>query len=156
MLNIPLKGDGTIDSDELNVLNDLATWFPANGEAIYGTRPFKVSGEGPPDVVATGNFNESKGRPYTAEDMRFTVKDGRLYAIVMAWPSSGKVRIKTLAKGAPMFPGEVVKVELLGAGGGLKFDRQADALEVTLPERTPNELAFALRITPANLALLTT
>ncbi len=46
MLNIPVKGDGTIDSDELKVLNELATWFPANGDAIYGTRPFKISGEG--------------------------------------------------------------------------------------------------------------
>jgi len=86
MLNIPLKGDGTIDSDELSVLNELATWFPANGEAIYGTRPFKISGEGPPDVVTTGNFNESKGRAYTAEDIRFNVKDGRLHAIAMEWP----------------------------------------------------------------------
>jgi len=156
MLNIPLKGDGTIDSDELAVLNELGTWFPANGEAIYGTRPFKIAGEGPPDIVSTGNFNESKGRPYTSEDIRFTVKDGRLYAIAMAWPASGKVQIKTLAKGSALFPGEVVKVELLGAAGGLKFERTADALEVTLPGRQPSELAFALRVTPANLSMLQT
>lgn len=154
MLNIPVKGDGTIDSDEMKVVTDLATWFPANGEAIYGTRPFKVSGEGPPDVVATGNFNENKGRPYTSEDMRFTVKDGRLYAIVMVWPDSGVVRIKSLAKGSDLFPSEVVKVELLGAAGGLKFERKADALEVTLPGQRPGELALALRITPANLGML--
>lgn len=156
MLNIPLKGDGTIDADELKVLNELATWFPANGEAIYGTRPFKVSGEGPPDIVATGNFNENKGRAYTAEDIRFTVKDGRLYAIVMVWPESGTVRIKSLAKGSDLFASEVVKVELLGAAGGLKFNRTADALEVSLPERRPGDLAFALRITPANLSMLKT
>jgi alpha-L-fucosidase len=156
MLNIPVKGDGTIDSDEVKVLNELATWFPANGEAIYGTRPFKISGEGPPDVVTTGNFNENKGRPYTSEDIRFTVKDGRLYAIVMVWPDSGTVRIKSLAKGSDLFPSEVVKVELLGAAGGLKFDRKDDALEVTLPGRKPGELALALRITPANLSMLKT
>jgi alpha-L-fucosidase len=155
MLNIPLKGDGTIDSDELKVLNELATWFPANGEAIYGTRPFKISGEGPPDVVTTGNFNEGKGRAYTSEDMRFTVKDGRLYAIVMAWPADGKVRVKSLAKGSPYFGGEVAKVELLGAGG-LRFERQADALEVTLPGRQPNELPFALRVTPGNASMFGT
>jgi alpha-L-fucosidase len=154
MLNIPLKGDGTIDSDELNVLNELATWFPANGEAIYGTRPFKISGEGPPDVVTTGNFNESKGRAYTSEDIRFTVKKGALYAIVMAWPESSKVSIKTLAQGAALFPGQVAKVELLGAAGGLKMDRTASALEVTLPGRRPNDLPFALRITPENAGSL--
>ena len=156
MLNIPLKGDGTIDSDELKVLNQLSTWFPANGEAIYGTRPFKISGEGPPDVVTTGNFNEGKGRAYTSEDVRFTVKEGRLYAIVMVAPESGKVRLKTLAKGSTLFPGEVAKVELLGAAGGLKVDRQDDGMEVTLPGRVPNELPIALRITPAKADLLRT
>jgi alpha-L-fucosidase len=156
MLNIPLKGDGSIDSDELKVLQELATWFPDNGEAIFGTRPFKISGEGPPDVVTTGNFNENKGRAYTSEDMRFTVKDGRLYAIVMAWPTDGKVRLRTLATGSQLFPGEVAKVELLGAAGSLKFERRADALEVTLPGRQPNDLAFALRVTPENANLLGT
>ena len=154
MLNIPLKGNGTIDADELKVLNDLATWFPANGEAIYGTRPFKISGEGPPDVVATGNFNEGKGRPYTAEDMRFTVKAGRLHAIVMAWPESGVVRIKTLAKGSGFFPDEVTKVEMLGAHDGLKFDRSSDALSITLPAKPTGDLPFALRVTPSGGAFL--
>ena len=156
MLNIPLKGDGSIDADELKVLNELATWFPANGEAIYGTRPFKISGEGPPDVVAPGNFNENKGRPYTAEDIRFTVKDERLYAIVMAWPDDAMVRIKTLAKGSDLFASEVSKVELLGVPGGLKFTRGVAALEVALPGRWPHELPLVLRITPANLSMLKT
>src|SRR5438067_4409247 len=39
MLNIPLKGDGTIDSDELAFLQAISTWIPKHGEAIYGTRP---------------------------------------------------------------------------------------------------------------------
>jgi len=154
MLNIPVKGDGTIDSDELKVLNELATWFPANGEAIYGTRPFKISGEGPPEILTTGNFNENKGRAYTSEDIRFTVKDGRLYAIVMEWPDDGKVRIKTLKTGSDLFASEVNKVELLGASDGLKFTRGVDSLEVSLPGRSPRDLPLALRITPANLGML--
>ena len=157
-LNIPLKGDGTIDSDELKVLNELATWFPANGEAIYGTRPFKVFGEGPPDVVSTGNFNEGKGRAYTNEDMRFTVKDGRLYTVVMAWPQAvagqpRKIDIKTLRQGSQVFPGKVAKVELLG-GGTLKFEQQADALSVTVPEQEGGELPLALRISPKHAGML--
>jgi len=50
----------------------------------------------------------------------------------------------------------VTKVELLGAAGGLKFERTADALEVTLPGQRPNELPLALRVTPANLDMLKT
>ena len=154
MLNIPVKGDGTIDSDELKVLHELATWFPANGDAIYGTRPFTISGEGPPDIVSTGNFNESKGRAYTSEDIRFTVKDGRLYAIVMEWPDDEIVRIKSLAAGSDLFQSEVRKVELLGVPEGLAYTRTADSLHVPLPGRWPHDLPVALRITPANLSML--
>ena len=48
LLNIPLRGDGTIDEDETKVLDELATWMPANGEAIYGTRPYACSAKAPP------------------------------------------------------------------------------------------------------------
>ena len=65
MLNIPVKGDGTIDSDERAFLEAIATWIPKHGEAIYGTRPFSVFGEGPPDVTNNSNFNERNQRAYT-------------------------------------------------------------------------------------------
>ena len=150
-LNIPLKGDGTIDSDERKILADLAGWMPGNSEAIFGTRPFSIYGEGPPDPVATGNFNESKGRAYTAEDMRFTVKEGRLYAIILGPPADGKVRIKALAKGSSALPGEITKVEALAPMASLTFERTSAALVVTLPPGRPSDLAFALRITPSRL-----
>jgi alpha-L-fucosidase len=150
-LNIPVKGDGTIDADEKQLLAELAGWMPANGEAIFGTRPFKVYGEGPPDVVSTGNFNEGKGRAYTAEDFRFTVKDGRLYAIALGWPADGKLRIKSLARGSQHLPAEITKVELLGNSTALKMERTADALVITLPPQKPNDIAYGLRITPTSL-----
>ena len=149
-LNIPLKGDGTIDSDEREVLAGLASWMPINGEAIYGTRPFKVYGEGPPDVVSTGNFNEGKGRPYTAEDMRFTVKDGHLYAIAMGWPADGKLRIKSLNRNSKLLPAEITKVQMLGDSTPLAMERTSEALVVTLPTQKPNDIAYAFRITPSS------
>ena len=152
-LNIPLKGDGTIDSDERQILGELAGWMPGNGEAIFGTRPFKVYGEGPPEVLTTGNFNEGRGRAYTAEDMRFTTKDGRLYAIALGWPADGKLRIKSLARNSQVLPAEITKVELLSPALPLRFERTADALVVTLPEQKPNEIACALRITPVSLGM---
>jgi alpha-L-fucosidase len=150
-LNIPLKGDGSIDSDERQILTEIGAWMPIYGEAIFGTRPFKVYGEGPPDPVATGNFNEGKGRPYTAEDMRFTVKDGRLYVIALGWPADGTLRIKSLARGSRYLPSEVTRVELLGMDGALEFQRTADALLVSVPVQKPNEIAYAFRITAQNL-----
>jgi len=149
MLNIPVRGDGTIDDDESQVLAGLAAWMPANQEAIFGTRPFTDFGEGAPDVKGSANFNENAARPYTAEDIRFTTKGRTLYAFALAWPAAGKVTIRTLAKGGAGYPGEVAKVELLGSKGALTFARDATGLVVNLPAQKPHDYAYALKITPA-------
>jgi alpha-L-fucosidase len=148
LLNIPVKGDGTIDSDEQKFLAELATWMPDNGEAIFGTRPFTVYGEGAPDVKGSGNFNERQTRPYTAQDIRFTTKGDTLYAFVLAWPEDGKVVVKSLGTGSENFKKEIAGVELLGSKEPVSFTRDAGGLTVNMPQSKPNEYAYALKITP--------
>jgi alpha-L-fucosidase len=148
LLNIPLRGSGEIDDDERKVLDGLAAWMPANGEAIFGTRPFSVFGEGAPDVQGSGNFNERNTRPYTSQDIRFTVKGETLYAIALGWPADGKLTIRTLAAGSSSYPKEIGRVELLGSGGPLKFTRDSSALSMILPESKPNEYAYVLKMHP--------
>jgi alpha-L-fucosidase len=150
LLNIPLRGSGAIDDDERKVLDGLASWMPDNGEAIFGTRPFSIYGEGAPDVQGSANFNERNTRPYTAQDIRFTAKGDTLYATALAWPADGKLTIRTLAAGSISYPREVGQVELLGSKGALAFVRTADGLVVTLPEDKPNQYAFVLKIRPKN------
>ncbi|MFT4111867.1 alpha-L-fucosidase [Silvibacterium sp.] len=147
MLNIPVRGDGSIDEDEHEFLRDLGGWMSVNGEAIYGTRPFAVFGEGPPDVVGAHNFNEQHARPYTAEDIRFTRKGNQIYAFALGWPRDGILRVKTLAKGSSVYPQPIHGVEMLGHAGPLVFEQTADALEVRLPARDPESLdAYSFRI----------
>ena len=129
LLNIPLRGDGTIDEDEHKFLTDLAPWMEQNGEAIYGTRPYRVFGEGPPDIVASSDFNEGKARPYTSEDIRFTTKDDKLYAVAMGWPETGKLTIKTLAKGKGAHHKPIHRVELLGAKSSLAVQTRYQRLD---------------------------
>jgi alpha-L-fucosidase len=148
LLNIPVRGDGTIDADERKFLEDLATWMPANGEAIFGTRPFSVYGEGQQDVKGTGNFNEKLTRPYTAEDIRFTTKGDILYATALGWPDDGKIRIRSLAAGNAAYPRNIGRIELLGNGQPLVFSRESDGLQVSLPDARPNEYAYVLKILP--------
>ena len=137
MLNIPVKGDGTIDSDERAFLEAIATWIPKHGEAIYGTRPFSVFGEGPPDVTSNANFNERNQRAYTAEDIRFTRRATRSMRSRFVWPDNGKYVIKTLATGSSVLPRPIQRVELIG-GGPIKFAQEPSGLTLNLPDKAPN------------------
>jgi alpha-L-fucosidase len=148
LLNVPLRGDGTIDDDERAVLEGLAAWMAPNAEAIFGTRPFAVFGEGAPDVQGSANFNENNARAYTADDIRFTTKGDVLYAFVLAWPADGRVTIRTLARGSARYPKEVRRVELLGAGGApLEVTRDGVALSATLPAMASRAPVAVLKIT---------
>ena len=146
MLNIPVKGDGTIDSDGRKVVAEITQWMKANSESIYATRPWKIYGEGPASETATPlkaqGFNEGKGKPFTSADIRFVIKGEVLYATSFGWPESGKVIIKTLAKDNPNYPKEINKVEWLATQQSLSFERTGDGLVVTLPSSIP-ELSYA-------------
>jgi len=151
MLSIPVRGEGTIDEDELKVVEGLAAWMGPNGEGIFGTRPWKVYGEGPSvaSPAPRGQFGGARDvRPYTSEDIRFTAKGDVLYAFAMSWPENGTLTIKSLARGSVEFPREIARVELLGARGPLVFAREASGLVVNLPAAKVGDYAHALKITP--------
>ena len=46
LLNILQRPDGTIDEEARFLLEELAKWFAVCAEGVYGTRPFRVFGEG--------------------------------------------------------------------------------------------------------------
>jgi alpha-L-fucosidase len=138
LLNFPLRSDGTLDAPQEKIVAEMASWIRLNGEAIYGTRPWKVYGEGPTQV-ASGHFNEGK-LIYTPEDIRFTRKGGTLYAIALAWPPSGKLAVRSLAGSS------VATVRMPGVSSPLKFTRGAAGLTVELPPSRPCEHAFVLRM----------
>jgi alpha-L-fucosidase len=74
-------------------------------------------------------------------------RTGGLYAIALGWPSDGKLVVKSLAKNAPNFPGEIRAVKLLGSSEKLVFARDETGLIVTVPNRKPCEYAYVLKIT---------
>jgi alpha-L-fucosidase len=147
LLSVPLRGNGTIDADEREILQQLAAWMSRNGEAIFGTRPWRVFGEGPTQVKA-GMFGEEKAAAFTGEDIRFTKKGKTLFAIALGWPPSGTLTLKSLATGTP---GSVERVELLGSAAPVSFTRDPAGLKITLPPALPGEHAFAFRITGQDL-----
>jgi alpha-L-fucosidase len=144
LLSIPVRGDGTIDSEEEKFLNELTPWMQTNGDALYGTRPWRIFGEGPP-TAQSAMFNEGQQR-FSGSHVRFTQKNGDLYAMVLGWPEGGQARIATLSAMSPYAASATIeRVEFLGAGQ-LDFERGTEALTVRLPDARSAEFAHALRI----------
>ncbi len=147
LLNIPVRGNGSIDEKEEAVLDGLTGWFRTNGEAIYGTRPWRVFGEGPTQPPL-GHMAEGEAKPFVAEDVRFTAKGGVLYAILLDWPT-GQLSIRLLGQ-VCLNGGRIERVSLLG-GGPLAFRHDSEALFVTLPMAGPRFVPV-LRIDGPGLA----
>ena len=156
LLAIPLPGSGEMDDKAAAFLDGMSEWMGINSECIYGTRPWKIYGEGPAvknDATARDsarNPPRGLGPNLTPSDIRFTAKGDMLYAIVLGWPDGGKVNIKSLAKDSLNNKGEIGAVQLLGSSGKLAFSRDESGLSVTLPTQRSetDSYGIALRIFP--------
>ena len=148
MLNVPLPNSGKPDDEELKVVEQIAQWMAVNSEGIYGTRPWKVSGNIAAPASADMGFNERNRRDLTASDVRFTSKGSTLYAFVMGWPER-EASIPALALGGKLSVGKIRSVELVGNRGKLKFTQDESALRVTLPPEKPSDHAVCFKIVGA-------
>ncbi|MBZ5625053.1 MAG: alpha-L-fucosidase [Acidobacteriia bacterium] len=149
MLNIPLPNSGEPDAEELRIVDEITRWMAVNSEGIYSTRPWKTFGDGPGmDSAAGTGMNERNRKDLTAQDVRFTTKNGSLYAFVMGWPEKEAV-VPALALGGKNNAGTIKNVELLGHKGKIKFTQDATALRVELPSEKPSDHAITLKIAGA-------
>ena len=145
LLNIGPRADGTIPEQDSEILLAIGRWLAVNGEAIYESRPWKIYGEGPTQI-AEGNFSDGQRAPFTSEDIRFTTRGETLYAIVLAWPESGSVLIKSLAEGVDLYPQTIEHVELLGGEQSVSWARIPAGLLVEFPEEKAREYPCVLKI----------
>ncbi|MGN6270945.1 MAG: alpha-L-fucosidase [Sphingomonas sp.] len=129
LLSIPVRGDGTIDSEEEKILDGITAWMKTNSAAIHGSRPWRVFGEGPTNP-AGGMMSEQHAAAFTARDVRFTTKEGALFAALLKWPSV-PVRIAALG-GRALGSLRIERATLLG-GGSVAVAQDDAALSMTLP-----------------------
>ena len=132
LLNIGPRADGTIPPEDTAILLDIGRWLKVNGEAIFGSRVWRVSQEGP-TKIPEGQFTDHEEKKFTSEDIRFTVNGSHLYATVPHYPLDGAVTIKSLgARDAskPYFHGIIRDVTALGFPEKISWQRSAEGLEI--------------------------
>jgi alpha-L-fucosidase len=149
LLNIGPKADGTIAEPEQEILRTIGRWLSVHGEAIYGTRPWKVAAEGPTEQ-RSGYFTDSAATHYTSRDIRFTHRAGVegefIYATALDWPSDNSLLITSLGRSAGLGVGTLGAVEVLGHADKVKWSFESDGLRVELPTKRPSEFGVTVRV----------
>jgi alpha-L-fucosidase len=150
LLSIPMRGDGTIDSEERAIVTAVGEWMQRFGAAIHETRPWRVFGEGPTEV-RSGQFGEGAAAPFTGEDIRFTTRPDALFATTLG-VAAPTLTIAALRSGGQLVSGEVGRVEVVGGGGeALAFRRDEAGLHVEVPEGARHSFGTAFRIVGSGL-----
>lgn len=139
--------DGTLNQEQKDILLAMGEWLRVNGEAIYGTRQWKINSEGPVDKLMTkGAHSKWVFTDCDAGDIRFTKKGNTLYAIALGWPDNGKITIKTLGESTKISRGGIKNISLLGSDEKLKWTRDKNVLTIQVPSQKPNDIAYAFKI----------
>lgn len=149
LLNMCPKADGTFDEREVALMRDLGRWLGAYGQAIYGTRPWLVPGEGP-TRPAEGSFVDGAAVPWTERDIRFTTRSDtageHLYAIFLQRPADGVARVVSWGTDLGLLTDEIDFVELLGDRQRPQWRLTPGGLEVDLGDAHADLPGVALHV----------
>ncbi len=147
-LNIPMCPDGSIEPACETMLEELGRWLQTNGQAVYGSKAWRVMGEGTRQdghlkVLPGGALGpQQRDFRYGVEDIRFTEgKDGRLYAFIMQLPKGGQQVLVRSLKGVM-----IKKVSLLGYPGTVAWRQTAEGLLVDYPAKAKLKTAAVMVI----------
>ncbi len=150
LLNIGPRADGSIPEEDKAILREIGDWLKINGEGIYDSKLWRISGEGPTQIEE-GQFTDSKEKVFTKEDIRFTVRGSYLYAYVLKFPKDGKISIHALgeknASKLPNFHGVIKDISILGYEEKPQWIREEEALYInTQTVASDKPVAFKILI----------
>jgi len=113
LLDVGPTADGRIPVIMQERLLDIGDWLRVNGEAIYGTRPWIYTGEG--------------------DSIRYTTKEGLVYAISLRWPEGELVLEKPQPSGQ-------TTVRLLGWNQSLSWKHEDGRMRISVPRLQVDEI----------------
>jgi alpha-L-fucosidase len=145
LINVVQTPEGDLEPDMLKILEEIGEWTSANGEGIYGSRPWKIYGEKPVDkpVKKLGRFDENFG--YSSNDIRFTTKGSTLYAYCLGKPETD-IMIKSLGKSSKLSGKSIASITMVGSNGKLSWKQSADALVIKKPANMPSWQVIGFKI----------
>ena len=125
LLNVGPRGDDAqIPAEQVQRLKGFGAWLTANGEAVYGTRP----------------WTRAEGRTSDGREVRFTARPDALYAHLFGAIPSGELMIEGKDLPSPH------RVTLVESDQTCAYRRSDEGLLVQLPEWRSSHPAFAVRI----------
>lgn len=125
LLNVGPMADGTIPENQADRLRSLGSWLDTNGEAMFGSRP----------------WHRAEGKTSQGIDIRFTQKNGSLYATLLSTPTESEIILEGLEADSS------ASVQLLGQDNDLTWQQIGSDLQVQLPQNLPDSHAYVIKIT---------
>jgi alpha-L-fucosidase len=145
LLNVVQTPEGDLEPDMLKILDEIGIWTSANGEGIYGSRPWKIYGEKPVDksVKKLGRFDENFG--YSSKDIRFTTKGNILYSFCLGKPEEDII-IRSLGKHSDLSKKKIASVVMVGSNEKISWKQTSEALVIKKPANLPSWQVVGFKI----------
>ncbi len=125
LLNVGPRGeDAQIPAEQLARLKGFGAWLRANGEAVYGTRP----------------WTRFDGRTDGGLPVRFTARDGAVFAHVLGTPAGSSLMLEAADLPAPAHAIHVA------SGAKIACTRMDAGLQIDLPQNLAPAPAHAFRL----------
>ncbi len=146
--------DGSLDEGSQKMLEEVNFWMRRNCESIYGSRAWKVDGEG---EIIDGKLKMLPGGKlgakhadfkFDTQDFRFTVgKNDAIFAFCMRVLEPGeKIKIKSLGTNQINKGQTLESVRLIGYEGDLQWKQEDDGLSIICPDEIPYETSVVFEV----------